>query len=122
MRKALQNHWPEYLMEAAELAVFMISASLFTILLYHPATPAVRAIPAEFIHRTLMGLAMGLTALALVYSPWGKQSGARMNPAEIFLFPARSRDALSRRSAVPKTLSAPSSLPPNCSRNRPRGT
>ena len=45
MRKALQNHWPEYLMEAAELAIFMISASLFTILLYHPATPAVRAIP-----------------------------------------------------------------------------
>lgn len=28
-----------------------------------------------------MGLAMGLTAMAIVYSPWGKQSGAHLNPA-----------------------------------------
>src|SRR5713226_2474312 len=86
MRKALQNHWPEYVMEASELAIFMISASLFTILLYHPASPAVGAIPAEFIRRILMGLAMGLTAIALVYSPWGKQSGAHMNPATTLTF------------------------------------
>jgi len=28
-----------------------------------------------------MGLAMGLTAIALVYSPWGRRSGAHINPA-----------------------------------------
>ena len=44
---ALKKHWPEYLMEAAELGIFMVSACLFTILLYHPASPAVRAIPPE---------------------------------------------------------------------------
>ena len=28
-----------------------------------------------------MGLAMGSTAAAIIYSPWGKQSGAHINPA-----------------------------------------
>lgn len=33
-----------------------------------------------------MDFAMGLTAVALVYSPWGKRSGAHMNPAVTFTF------------------------------------
>jgi aquaporin Z len=78
---ALKRHWPEYLMEAAELGLFMVSACVFTILLYHPGSPAVRAIPAEFVRRMITGLAMGLTLVGLVYSPWGKRSGAHMNPA-----------------------------------------
>jgi aquaporin Z len=84
--EALNKHWPEYLMEAAELAIFMVSASVFTILLYHPASPAVRAIPGEFVRRMLTGLAMGLTLIGLVYSPWGKRSGAHMNPALTLTF------------------------------------
>jgi len=86
MINSLKTHWPEYLMEAAELGAFMISASLFTILLYHPSSPAVRVIPDEFPRRILMGLAMGLTAVAIIYSPWGKQSGAHMNPAFTLTF------------------------------------
>ncbi len=81
MLDLLKRHWPEYLMEAAELGIFMISAAAFTIILYHPASPAVRAIPPEFSRRALTGLAMGLTLVALVYSPWGRRSGAHMNPA-----------------------------------------
>lgn len=73
-------------MEAAELGIFMISASACTILLYHPASPVVHAIPAEFVRRVLMGLAMGLTAVGLILSPWGKQSGAHMNPAVTVTF------------------------------------
>ena len=73
-------------MEAAELGVFMISASLFTILLYHPSSPVPQIIPAEFARRILMGSAMGLTAIALIYSPWGKRSGAHMNPAITLAF------------------------------------
>ena len=73
-------------MEAAELAIFMVSASVFTILLYHPSSPVVRAIPAEFIRRVLTGLAMGLTLIGIVYSPWGKRSGAHMNPAFTLTF------------------------------------
>lgn len=86
MWNAAKNHWPEYLMEAAGLGVFMISAGLFTILLYHPASPMVRMIPAEIIRRVLMGVAMGLTAVGIIYSPWGKQSGAHLNPAVTLTF------------------------------------
>ncbi len=73
-------------MEAAELGLFMISASIFTILLYHPSSPVLQIIPAEFARRVLMGSAMGLTAIALIYSPWGKRSGAHMNPAVTLTF------------------------------------
>jgi aquaporin Z len=86
MLDALKRHWPEYLMEAAELGCFMISASLFAILLFHPSSPAVRTIPSEFVRRMLMGIAMGGTAVSIVYSPWGKRSGAHMNPAITLTF------------------------------------
>jgi aquaporin Z len=33
-----------------------------------------------------MGLAMGLTAVAIIYSPWGRRSGAHMNPAITLTF------------------------------------
>ena len=32
------------------------------------------------VRRALIGLAMGMTAVAIVYSPWGKRSGAHFNP------------------------------------------
>jgi aquaporin Z len=86
MRDALTRHWPEYLMEAAELGIFMVSACAFTILLYHPSSPALHAIPSELVRRLLAGVAMGLTLVALVYSPWGKRSGAHMNPAFTLAF------------------------------------
>jgi aquaporin Z len=34
----------------------------------------------------LIGIAMGLTALGLIYSGWGKRSGAFMNPAMVLCF------------------------------------
>jgi aquaporin Z len=86
MFDTLKKHWPEYAMEAAELGTFMISASVFTILLYLPESPLVRLIPLEPARRALVGLAMGLTLIGLVYSPWGKRSGAHMNPAFTLTF------------------------------------
>jgi aquaporin Z len=86
MREALRGHWPEYLMEAAGLGLFMISACLFGTLLGHPGSPAVRALPDPFFRRVLMGLAMGLTAACLIYSPWGQRSGAHFNPATTLTF------------------------------------
>jgi aquaporin Z len=56
MRDALVRHWPEYLIEGAALGLFLI------------------------------GLAMGATAIALIYSPWGKRSGAHLNPAVTLTF------------------------------------
>jgi aquaporin Z len=83
---AFKNHWPEYLMEAAGLGLFMVSASVFTILLYHPGSPVLQVLPDEFPRRVLEGAAMGLTAIAIIYSPWGKQSGAHLNPAVTLSF------------------------------------
>ena len=64
----------------------MISAGLFTILLHHPGSPIVTLIPSEFIRRMLTGIAMGGTAIALVFSPLGKRSGAHFNPAVTLTF------------------------------------
>jgi len=86
MLSALKKHWPEYLMEAAGLGIFMVSASVFTILLYHPASPALQVLPEEFPRRVFMGLSMGLTAVGIIYSPWGKRSGAHLNPAVTLTF------------------------------------
>jgi aquaporin Z len=86
MTDALRHHWPEYLIEAACLGLFMISAFTFGVVLEHPASPARQAIPAPLLRRFLMGLAMGATAMALIYSPWGKQSGAHINPSTTLTF------------------------------------
>jgi MIP family channel proteins len=86
MLRSLREHWPEYLMEAGELGVFMISAGVFSTLMNHPASPVHLWIRSELIRRALVGIAMGLTAIAIVYSPWGKQSGAHFNPAVTLTF------------------------------------
>lgn len=86
MWTALKNHWPEYLIEACGLGLFMISASVFGALLEHPDAPVRQILTDAFTRRMLMGLAMALTAISIVYSPWGKQSGAHLNPALTFTF------------------------------------
>jgi aquaporin Z len=82
----MKSHWPEYLMEAACLGLFMVSACSFTILLQHPGSVLRHAIPHSWFRRALTGLAMGVTAIALIYSPWGKQSGAHLNPSVTLTF------------------------------------
>jgi aquaporin Z len=82
----LKQHLPEYLMEAAELGIFMISAGVFTCLFEYPSSPVHQAISSGDLRRLLIGMAMGLTAIALIYSPWGKQSGAHLNPAITLTF------------------------------------
>jgi aquaporin Z len=85
-RTASGTHWPEYLMEAFGLGLFMIVAGVCAVLLEHPSFPLHQAVADGFIRRMLMGLAMGLTAISLIYSPWGKQSGAHYNPAVTLTF------------------------------------
>lgn len=97
MTDALKSHWPEYLIEAGSLAIFMISAFFFATILEHPSSPVHQAIPSALLRRFLMGLAMGATAVAIIYSRWGKQSGAHINPAITLTFfrlgKIKSRDA-----------------------------
>jgi aquaporin Z len=79
-------HWPEYAIEAAALGTFMVSAAVFSTALYHPASPLAAGISNEWARRLVMGLAMGLTAVGIIYSPWGQRSGAHMNPAVTLTF------------------------------------
>lgn len=83
---ALRDHWPEYLIEAWALGMFMVSAGVFTILLEYPQSPLRHLIEDSDIRRSLIGLAMGVTAVGLIYSAWGKRSGAHMNPAVTIAF------------------------------------
>jgi aquaporin Z len=83
---SLRAHWPEYLMEAGLLGAFMISACAFGALLEFPGSPARQAITSAVLRRVLGGIAMGLTAVAIFYSPWGKQSGAHINPSVSLTF------------------------------------
>jgi aquaporin Z len=86
MSEALKNHWPEYLMEATELGLFMFSACAFTVLLYHPSSPVAQTIHDGVSRRLLMGTAMGLTAIAIIFSPLGQRSGAHFNPSVTWTF------------------------------------
>lgn len=86
MFRALRQHWPEYLIEAMGLGLFMVSAGFFATVIEHPDSPVRQAIASPLLRRIPMGLAMGLTAIAIIYSPWGKQSGAHINPAVTLTF------------------------------------
>ncbi|MGE0441276.1 MAG: MIP/aquaporin family protein [Gemmatimonadales bacterium] len=79
-------HPVEYLAEAWALGLFMVAACGFGVLLFHPASPVVALLPAAASRRILMGCAMGLTAALNIYSPWGRRSGAHMNPAVTLTF------------------------------------
>jgi aquaporin Z len=84
--RALRQHWPEYLIEAWALGTFMVSAVFFTALLEYPSSMAHQLVPNGAVRRTLIGLAMGLTAGGLIFSAWGQRSGAHMNPATTLTF------------------------------------
>jgi len=86
MLERLRSHWPEYLIEGWALAMFMISAGVVTTLVEHPDFGVPRVLPDETLRRVLIGLVMGATAILLIYSPWGRRSGAHMNPAVTLTF------------------------------------
>ena len=75
-----------YAIDGALLGLFMVSACVNVVILEHPASPIHAAIASPLIRRILIGLAMGLTAVSLIYSRWGKRSGAFMNPAMVLCF------------------------------------
>lgn len=80
------DHLPEYFCEVLGLGLFMFSAGVFGTFLESPASELHQWISDPFSRRIVMGLAMGLTAIALIYSPWGRRSGAHNNPAVTITF------------------------------------
>jgi aquaporin Z len=81
-----RRHLPEYLIEAFCLGAFMVSAGLVATAFNYPGSVLHRAVTDDTVRRACIGVAMGLTAVALIYSPWGKRSGAHMNPAVTLSF------------------------------------
>ena len=79
-------HWPEYAIEGALLGIFMISACVLTVVFQLPHSPVREALSSAVLRRVLTGVAMGLTAIALIYSPWGQRSGAHFNPSVTLAF------------------------------------
>lgn len=73
-------------MEAFGLGTFMLIAGISAIIIEHPHLPVRQWIDNPFLRRIPMGLGMGLTAVAIIYSPWGKRSGAHINPAVTLTF------------------------------------
>ena len=83
---SIRLHWPEYLMEAGESALYMFFTCVFATLLQHPASPVRHLVASAVSRRALMGLAIGATVIGIVMTPWGKQSGGHFNPAMTFAF------------------------------------
>src|SRR3954454_13079580 len=75
MRDALRSHWPEYLMEAGGLGLFMVAACVVAVLIGHPMSPLGPWLGSDLRRRIVAGIAMGLVSIALTTSPWGKRSG-----------------------------------------------
>lgn len=74
-------HPVEYAIEGVLLGTFMLVACTAVVVVQHPSSPVSRRIRKGVYRRAVIGVLMGLTAIALIYSPWGQRSGAHMNPA-----------------------------------------
>jgi aquaporin Z len=84
--KPPRQDWQEYLIEAWALGCFMVSIGLFSMLLEVSSSPLHSWIRNADARRILLAGVSGLTAAALIYSPWGQRSGAHMNPAVTLAF------------------------------------
>jgi aquaporin Z len=84
--ECLRFHWPEYLMEAAEVGLYLFLTCVFASLLLSPASPVQHFVRSTVELRALMGVAVGASVVAIVMSPWGKQSGGHFNPALTLAF------------------------------------
>ncbi|HEX4913390.1 MAG TPA: aquaporin, partial [Vicinamibacterales bacterium] len=86
--------WRDYATEGALLAVFMVSACAFTILVEHPRGLLSPFLSEPIGRRFVVGVAMAITAAVLIYSRPGRRTGAHMNPAVTL--------ALSRLGSMPR--------------------
>jgi aquaporin Z len=85
MPQGVVRTWKEeinkYIDEARGLGIFMFSAGFFDAVVEYPGLTLRHQISSALIRRFLVGVAMGLTALYIFTSKFGRQSGAYINPA-----------------------------------------
>lgn len=73
-------------MEAGEIALYMFLVCTFATLLLHPASPFRNFIHSVIFRRVFLGLLVGSSVVAIIMTPWGKQSGGHFNPAITLTF------------------------------------
>jgi aquaporin Z len=85
--RAVRAHWPEYLMEAAGLALILLVSCAITAIVETRLRPGWSGGS----RRAIEGLTIATTLVSLIYSPWGRRSGAHFNPAVTLTFLALRR-------------------------------
>jgi len=75
----MRAHWPHYLIEAWGLGTIMFVTGAVAVGLAHAPPPLAQAFAAHPVFRRMIaGMLIGLTAMAVVYSPLGARSGAAL--------------------------------------------
>ena len=83
---SLHLHWPEYAMEFAEMGLYLFLTCIFATLFQHPDSPIRHLVANDTVRRACFGTSVGATIVAIILTPWGKQSGGHLNPAMTFTF------------------------------------
>jgi aquaporin Z len=83
---AVSTHWREYLMEATEIGVLMLSTCICGTLIYADESPIKSLGLAPALKSMLMGTAVAITTFLIIRSPFGRRSGAHFNPAVTLTF------------------------------------
>jgi hypothetical protein len=83
---AVNTHWREYLMEATEIAVLMLSTDICGTLIYADESPIKSLGLTPELKSVLMGTAIAITTFLIIRSPFGRRSGAHFNPAVTLTF------------------------------------
>lgn len=78
---ALKAHWREYLMEAADLCVLMVCICLSGALIYSVESPLQRLSISSAEKALLMGVAVATASFLIICSPFGRRTGAHLNPS-----------------------------------------
>jgi aquaporin Z len=73
-------------MEFAETGLYLFFTCLLATLLQHPVSPIRHLLPNDTVRRACFGISVGATIVAIVLTPWGKQSGGHLNPTMTFTF------------------------------------
>jgi aquaporin Z len=82
----LRAGWRAYACEAAGLAGFLFVVGVVDALVFAPQSPFDSFTTSDWLKRLVVGLAAGGYLIALVYSPFGKESGAHINPSVTLAF------------------------------------
>src|SRR5215469_374167 len=84
--EAAALHWKEYVMESIELGALMLWTCIWGTLTYSDKSPLRSLGLSAVSNSTLMGTAVAVTTFIIIRSPFGRRSGAHMNPSVTLTF------------------------------------